>query len=551
MPVITFGYRDLISLIGREISVEVLLERIPMIGADFHHYDPEKEEIAMEFFPDRPDLYSVEGVARALRAFLGYEEGLRRYMVGESGVVLRRDPSVSEVRPFVVGGVVRKVEMTDELISSLMELQEKLHLAVGRKRAKVSIGIHDMSRVEPPFTYKAVRPDEISFVPLAKEEEMNLGEILERHEKGIEYRFILEGKERYPVIVDSRGDILSFPPIINGQLTAVVEDTSDVFIDVTGTDLDAISGALNIVSTAMAERGAEIETVVVEGEGRMITPDLDPCRWNLETKECNALLGLELQPREICSCLRRMGYGCEEAGKIVKVLAPATRMDLLHPVDLIEDVAVGFGYEFFGSSLPRVQTTGGERPIEKAAGLLRDLMIGHGYFEVTTLTLTSPDEQFARTRMERVEVVEILNPISEEHVCLRVHLLPSLLTVLKKSRHRDLPQRIFEVGDVISGTRRRKHLAAVSLHSRASFTEMKSIVESILRDCSVEFDLKSAGIDAFVDGRDAAIIADGVEIGRFGELHPEVMTNFSLGHPAAAFELDIDALLEGKLDRVV
>ncbi|MBM4237492.1 MAG: phenylalanine--tRNA ligase subunit beta, partial [Euryarchaeota archaeon] len=478
MPVITFGYRDLIGLIGREVAIEVLLERIPMMGADFHHYDPEKEEITMEFFPDRPDLYSVEGVARALRAFLGFEEGLRRYDVSESGVVLRCDPSVKEVRPFVVGGVVRNVDMTDELIRSLMELQEKLHLTVGRKRAKVSIGIHDMSRVEPPFTYKAIRPDEISFVPLGKDEEMDSGGILERHEKGIEYRFILEGKERYPIIVDRRGDVLSFPPIINGQLTAVVEDTRDIFIDVTGTDLDAVSGALNIVATAMAERGAEIETVLVEDEEKMITPDLDPRKWNLEVKECGALLGIDLQPREICSCLKRMGYGCEEAGKVVRVLAPATRMDLLHPVDMIEDVAVGFGYEFFGSSLPRVQTTGGERPIEKAAGLIRDLMIGHGYFEVTTLTLTSPEEQFDRTGTERVEVVEVLNPISEEHRCLRVSLLPSLLTVLKKSRHRDLPQRIFEVGDVIVGAKRRKHLAAVSLHSKASFTEMKSVVES-------------------------------------------------------------------------
>ncbi|MDD1768846.1 MAG: phenylalanine--tRNA ligase subunit beta [Methanomassiliicoccales archaeon] len=552
MPVITFGYRDLIDLIGREVPVDVLLERIPMMGADLHHYDSEKEEIAIEFFPDRPDLYCVEGVARALRAFLGYEPGLKRYPVEESGITLYRDPNVEDVRPYVVGGVVTDVEMSDPLIRSLMELQEKIHLALGRKRAKVSIGIHDMTRVVPPFTYKAVDPEEISFVPLAKDEMMNLREILEKHEKGVDYKFILEGKERYPIIVDKNGDVLSFPPIINGQLTAVTENTKSMFIDVTGTDMQAISGALNIVSTALAERGAKIQTVLVEGNERMITPDLKPAKWSLDPVECNSLLGLELERAEMCRCLRKMGYGCDDdGGNIINVLAPATRLDLLHPVDLIEDVAKGYGYEQFGTQLPTVQTIGGERSIEKAANLVRAMMVGHGYFEVTTLTLSSPKEQFDSARMKESGIVEILNPISEDHTCLRVHLLPSLLSILRKSKHRDLPQRIFEVGDVIIDTKRRKHLAAISIHSKASFTEMKSVVEGFLRDCSLRWELSSAGLGMFVDGRDAFVVIDGENVGYFGEVHPEVVTSFGLGHPAVAFEIDLERVLSGKLDRIV
>ena len=552
MPVITFGYQDLIGLIGRGVPVDVLLERIPMMGADLHHYDSEKEEIAIEFFPDRPDLYCVEGVARALRAFLGYEPGLKRYPVEESGITLYRDPSVESVRPYVVGGVVMDVEMSDPLIRSLMELQEKIHLALGRKRAKVSIGIHDMDRVVPPFTYKAVDPGEISFVPLAKDVAMNLREILEEHEKGVDYKFILEGKERYPIIVDKNGDVLSFPPIINGQLTAVTENTKNMFIDVTGTDLPAISGALNIVSTALAERGARIQTILVEGNERMITPDLKPAKWSLDPAECNSLLGLELDRGEICRCLWKMGYGCDDDGvDIINVLAPATRMDLLHPVDLIEDVAKGYGYEQFGTQLPTVQTIGGERSIEKAANLVRVMMVGYGYFEVTTLTLSCPREQFESTRMKEREVVEILNPISEDHTCLRVRLLPSLFSVLRKNKHRDLPQRIFEVGDVVIDTKRRKHLAATSIHSKASFTEMKSVVEGFLRDCSLKWELSPAGQGMFVEGRDASVIVDGENVGYFGEVHPEVITSFGLGHPAVAFEIDLEKVLSGKLDRII
>ncbi|MDD1767679.1 MAG: phenylalanine--tRNA ligase subunit beta [Methanomassiliicoccales archaeon] len=552
MPVITFGYRDLIDLIGREVPVDVLLDRIPMMGADLHHYDSDMEEIAIEFFPDRPDLYCVEGVARALRSFLGYEPGLKRYPLEESGVTLYRESSVDAVRPYVVGGVVRDVQMSDPLIRSLMEMQEKIHLALGRKRAKVSIGIHDMDRVVQPFTYKAVRPEEISFVPLAKDEPMNLREILEKHEKGIDYKFILEGKEKYPIIVDSNGDVLSFPPIINGRLTAVTESTSNMFIDVTGTDFQAVSGALNIVSTALAERGAKIQTVSVEGAERMITPDLKPTKWSLDPAQCNSLLGLELERAEMCRCLRKMGYGCDDdGGDVINVLVPATRLDILHPVDLIEDVAKGYGYEQFGTQLPTVQTIGGERSIEKAANLVRAMMVGYGYFEVTTLTLSSPREQFDDARVSECEVVEILNPISEDHTCLRVHLLPSLLSVLRKNKHRDLPQRIFEVGDVVIDTRRQKHLAAVSIHSKASFTEMKSIVEGFLRDCSVKWELSSAVLGTFVEGRAAYVVVDGEKVGYFGEVHPEVITSFGLGHPAVAFEIDLERVLSGKLDRIV
>jgi phenylalanyl-tRNA synthetase beta chain len=551
MPVINFKYDDLIRLIGREIPLDTILEKLPMMGADFHGYDSETREIMMEFFPNRPDLYSVEGIARALRSFLGFEPGLKRYEVRESKIVMKHDKSTKEVRPFFVGGVVRNVKMSDELIRSLMGLQEKLHLTVGRKRAKVSIGIHDLDRVEPPFIYKAVRPDEISFVPLGKNEMMNLQEILEKHEKGIEYRYILEGKERYPIIVDRRGEVLSFPPIINGQLTVVTEKTENIFIDVTGTDFHAISGTLNIVATALAEWGSSIETIVVEGEDRIVTPDLEPRKMILRAEDCNKHLGLDLDGKAIAQYLEKMGYGCRCEGNVIEVLVPATRMDILHLVDLIEDVAIGYGYESFGGILPRCQTIGSERPVEKASSLLRDIMIGHGYLEVTTLTLSSPKEQFEKMRIEATEAVEILNPISEDHTCLRTHLLPSLLSLLKKSKHRDLPQRVFEIGDVVINTKRRKHIAAISLHAKAGFTEMKSIVESILRDCQIEFRLKPAELGMYVDGRQAFVLNGDKTIGHFGEIHPEVLTNFTLAYPAVAMEFDLETLLAGKLERVI
>jgi len=550
MPVINFDYRDLTELMGAEMPVEELLERIPMMGADLHDYDGDTGEIAMEFFPSRPDLFSVEGIARALRAFTGAEPGLKRYDVEDSGIVLHRDKSVEGVRPYVVAGVMRNVVMTDELIRSLMEVQEKLHLTMGRKRAKVSIGIHDLDMVEAPFTYKAVDPEAVSFVPLAKDEEMNLREILERHEKGVDYASILEDKDRYPIIVDRNDEVLSFPPIINGRLTTVTEGTESIFIDVTGTDLKAISGALNIVATSIAERGARIQSVLVEGREEMVTPDLEPRKWDLDAQFCREFLGIDISDGEIVRCLERMGYDASNDGGIIRVLAPSTRLDLLHPVDLVEDVAIGHGYENFGSRLPEVQTFGSLRPIERASDQLKQLMIGYGYMEVTTLMLSNPWEQFGRMGIDPMELVEIKNSMGEELTCMRWHLLPSLFEVIRKNKHRDLPQRIFEVGDVMVDLKRVRHLAGLSLHSRASFTEMKSVVESIMRDMSLDHELRPLSLGMYIGGRAASLTVNGRESGHFGEVSPKILSDMDLDYPAGAFEIDLDSALSSKLGRI-
>jgi phenylalanyl-tRNA synthetase beta chain len=550
MPVINFDYSDLVGLMGREMPMEELLERIPMMGADLHDCNKETGEIAMEFFPSRPDLFSVEGIARALRAFTGMQTGLRRYEVEESGITLTRDASVEGVRPHVVGGVIRDVRMTDELIRSLMEVQEKLHLTMGRKRAKVSIGIHDLDRVEPPFTYRAVDPEAVSFVPLAKQEEMNLREILERHEKGVDYAFILEDKDLYPIIEDRNGEVLSFPPIINGRLTTVTEDTTDLFIDVTGTDLKAISGALNIVATSIAERGGSVQTVEVEGNEIMITPDLEPREWNLDAKFCREFLGTEISDEEMVNGLLRMGYDASKSEGSITVMAPSTRLDLLHPVDLAEDVAIGHGYENFGNTLPRVQTFGSLRPIETLSDRLRQLMIGYGYSEVNTLVLSNPWEQFGRMGIDPHEVVEIQNPLGEEHTCMRWHLLPSIFEVIRKNKHRDLPQRVFEVGDVMVDLRRVRHLAGLSIHSRASFTEVKSMVESLFRDLSVVHVIRPLSSGMYIGGRAASILVNESEVGHFGEVSPQVLTGMDLGYPAVSFEIDLERSLSSRAGRI-
>ena len=545
MPVINFSYTDLCDLVGRDLPREMLKERLPMLGADLKSADDSADEMSFEFFPNRADLYSVEGVARALRAFLGYEPGLRSYSVGSSKVEMRVDPSVKEVRPFIWSALVEGNEITDPLIRSMMDLQEKLHLTVGRNRRKVAIGIHDFRKVRGPFTYKAVLPDEVSFVPLQGTTRMTPAEILSKHEKGKAYAFVLEGKKRYPLIVDKDGEVLSFPPVINGIATAITEDTEDILVDCTGTDPNAVRHAVNILTTALAERGGKIKTVkLVQDGGQVLAPDLEPRRTDTTVQAVNSWIGTSLGLEVIKQSLMKMGHGVKSSDDKLEVLTGAYRADILHPVDIAEDVAIGYGFERFGNILPKRATFGEEDRLIAFSDSLKEIMIGLGYFEVVTLSLSNPKDQYESMNIKDPKVaVRVKNPVSEEHVLLRTSLLPSLLTILRRNKHRELPQRVFEVGDIVIDTHNRRRFAAASIHAKASFTEVKSVVQSVLQALGLPCEVESDDSAPFLKGRGAALLVAGERVGLFGELAPSTITSFELKYPVVGFEMDAEKLL--------
>ena len=546
MPVINFSYSDFCDLVGREVPREVLRDRLPMIGSDLKSMDESSDDISFEFFSDRPDLYSVEGIARAMRSFLGIEPGLRSYAVGESEVELRVDPSVEEVRPYIWSALVEGNEITDPLIRSIMDLQEKLHITLGRNRKKVAIGIHDHRMVKPPYTYKAVRPDELKFVPLQDTRELTPAEILMEHEKGRAYASVLEGKSRYPMILDSEGTVLSFPPIINGITTAITEDTRDIFVDCTGTDIIAVTAAVNILTTALAERGGKIKTVKIVQQGRTaLAPDLNPLKMAIDPAYVNRWLGTSLGPDQMTECLKRMGCGASVVGNTLEVLTPRYRSDMLHPVDLAEDVAIGYGYERFGNTLPRMATFGVGDPMISFGGAAKSVMTGFGYFEVVTLSLSNPRDQYASMNLpEDKSAIRVVKPVSEEHTQVRTSLLPSLMTVLRKNKHRELPQRIFEVGAVIANGKNRVLLAGVAIHAKAGFTEAKSLVQSLLSSMGFQSEVVPCDHPSFVKGRCASVTVGPEAVGTFGEVSPATIEAFGLRYPMIAFQLDLERLRE-------
>ncbi|RLG21738.1 phenylalanine--tRNA ligase subunit beta [Methanosarcinales archaeon] len=535
MPVVRIEYSDVEELIG--IDIKTFLDRLPMIGADIERI--EEDYVDVEFFPNRPDMYSVEGVARAMRGFLDIETGLPKYDVKPPLIEIVKDESILNIRPYIVCGVVRGVEFTDSSIRSLMELQEDLHWAIGRDRKKVSIGVHDLSRIKPPFKYTTV-PANFEFIPLDFDEPMSIERILKEHPKGVKYGHILEDFDRYPIIIDANGEALSFPPIINGVITRVTEESKELFIDVTGTD-KSVHTALNIMVTSLAERGATLEAVrVAEVSGDvMITPNLSAKKKRIKLDEVNSLIGLKLGVKEVVKALERMRYGVEVEKEIV-VHIPPYRADIMHSWDIIEDVAIGYGYENVPCELPNVFTVGEAHPISIAKKRVREIMTGMGFLEVMPFSLTCEKIHYEYMRRKsNGRETKVLHPLTQEHTMICTDLMPSLLHILSLNKHREMPQRIFCVGDVLIDEKTIPHLAFLSCHAEANFTEAKSYVITLFREIDTEFSVDEGTDPAFIEGRQAVIIVDEKEVGRFGEIHPEVLSNFSLDHPALGFEMEL------------
>jgi len=536
MAVITLYYRYLERLTGADR--DVIISRLPMLGSDIERL--EDDHCDVEFFPNRPDLFSVEGVARALRGFLGIETGLPEYRVNPSGIRFTVDPGLASIRPFLGSAVIRGVSFDEEAIQSIMALQEALHWAVGRGRSKVAIGIHDLDQVTPPFRYIASERTR-RFVPLDYREDLSLEEILGEHPKGRMFSHIVQDFPQFPLIVDDLGRVLSFPPIINGELTRVTPDTRNMLLDTTGTDERAVRTAVNIICTAMAEAGAIIESVEIEG---VRWPDLSPFIRYIQTAECNKLLGTALTPDEIAGLLRKMRYGAAPAGDgTIRVEVPCYRSDIMHDWDLFEDVAIAYGYQNFAVGISPTFAIGKPHPVNVIGNLVRHVMTGFGFIEVIPFTLSNEQVQFSHMqRAVRKDVLRVMHPITEDHTLVRSDLLPLLLEICQVNRHRELPQRIFCVGDVVRGTITSQKTAWVSIHPAADFTEAYAHADALCRELSLSFSVRESEDPAFIDGRRGDILVKGERMGVFGEIHPAVLAAFELEHSVAAMELDLKAL---------
>ena len=546
MPTINFSLNDLQKLVGRKIKISELSELLSFCKAELENYD-EKEDVATVGLNDTnlPYLWSVEGIAKVLKGILGVEKGIPLIKIKKGDRVVKVDRNVKDIRPYLFAFAARGKKIDEYLLKQMIQLQEKICENYGRKRKAISIGIYSFKNIQFPLFYKAVDPKSVKFIPLEFTEKLDLNQILQKHPKGKEYAWILDGLSKFPIFMDSKNDVLSFPPIINSNFLGKVEENdTDIFIEVTGIDFEMARVANNIFAHALNERGFDICSVSIEyPDKKIICPDNNPGKIKITKEQVEKLTGISTSEKELKSVLEKARYGYDEG--IAKL--PSYRRDVLHWVDVVEDFAIAYDYRKINPLPLTAYTVGKTFEIVNLADRLRGLLVGFGYQEAYSPVLSSKSVMSIRPVAESKTIVEIENPMSESFSVVRNWLTPVLLEIFGKNRHVEYPQRIFEQGIV---TLKNKEvfdcevLACASCHKSAGFTEIKQVLEGILRQIGILCEVKSSEHPSFIQGRFGRVYFKNKEIGIIGEVAPQVLANFNIPYPVAGFEINLAELMK-------
>eukprot|EP00903_Cladosiphon_okamuranus_P013526 g12598.t1 len=563
---------------------------------------------------NRYDLLCIEGLARALRVFLGEEDSPVFHTVEPTGGAAARQkmtvgPGAAKIRPYVVCAVLRGVTFNAKSYKSFMDLQDKLHQNICRRRTLVAIGAHDLNTVKGPFRYDAVPPSDVDFVPLTPNDQgvFNAKALLDlyntdpavKHLKP--YTPIIYESEVYPVIKDANGDVLSLPPVINGHLSRIRLETTDVFIECTATDLTKANIVLDTMVTMFSEYCGDkfsVEPVDVTYDDKpsetQTTPLLSTRTEEASVAEICSIIGVEIEPEEICRLCTKMQLGPAEivemkeegsGGKGIKVFVPPTRSDILHPVDVVEDVAIAYGFNKIPTTMPSTLSVGGHQPLNNFGDLLREEIARAGYTEMLTHGLCSRNENFKLLRREEEPCVSLLNPAHIEYEVVRTSLLPGALKTAQFNRAMPVKDgvRLFEISDVVlrddsgdTGARNCRRLVATYMGPTAGFEIIHGLVDRIMSLVQVPPSEEYSGNDprarmggpwrenmryriepvdrpTFFPGRCADVVLmtkeeggsawSEVTLGSFGMVHPEVLKAFDLRDPSSAVEIDLEPLM--------
>jgi phenylalanyl-tRNA synthetase beta chain len=557
VPTIDIDYGEFEKLLGLELhgDLEKVNEILAYAKGEVKLFY-EKEGVMNVEIQDtnRPDLWNVEGLTRALRGFLGSETGLKKYVAHKSLMKVNVDSKLEPIRPYIGCSIIENLRLSDTIIRGLMHLQDKLDQSYGRNRQRTSIGLYNFDLIKPPLKYGVADPAEVSFVPLGFEEKLSLKEILYKHPKGLEYGHIVNKHPVYPILLDSEGKVLSFPPIINSNdLGKITDQTKNVLVEVTGAVHETVLTVLNIVTLSLVDRGGKAYTASIhyqKGMQTVVAPNFEAGSMDLSVEYVNKVSGLTLSTKQIVELLGRAGFGIEKVSKgVLTVQVPCYRIDVMHPIDLVEDITIAYGYNNIKPLWRELPTTGGMRREQRLLDIARELMVGLGFQEVLTYTLTNHENLFARMNLKKERVLDIANPKVQTMTCLRSWLLPSLMEFLGNNLSVEYPQRIFELGKVTminenaeTKTRDEERLTAVVSHANASFSEIKSCLDAFFMNLGWEWHIKEAKHPSFIEGRGGTVFLNGAGVGIVGEINPKVLTSWKLENPTVAFELQMEKL---------
>ena len=567
MPKFETSEKMFFGLMGRTMTNSQLEDIFPRAKAELDGHDTANGILKIELNDtNRPDLWSAMGLTRLLKNYenpaktnYGFFSSADKTQDSE-GRSLIIGPKAKDVRPYSVAFAADGVTVDDDILTTLIQSQEKLCHNFGRKRKTIAMGIYRDQLIQYPVHYDGADPDKTHFIALHSDEDLSLREILEKHPKGQEYGYIIKDKPVYPLLSDDKGEILSMPPIINSARIGAVEvGDSSLFIEMSGPILKDLILCASIMACDMADLGYRIKPIkVVFPEETEFGKEITIPYYFQQDAYCTLddvehVLGEKLSEKEVSDALLRMGIQNKVENRKVTIHCPEYRNDFLHAVDVVEDVMIGHGLEKFIPTIPKEFTVGRLTPAEEMSRKIKDIMVGLGFQEMMYNYLGSKKEYIDNMNQtqDQVKAIFIANPMTENYEVVRPSVIPSLLESESVSQNAVYPHRIFEVGKIAhldscenSGTVTKNSLGFMLADAAAGFNDINSLVNTLMYFLRKEYRLEVPENETrFINGRCANIISDGRKIGIFGEIHPQVLENWGCAVPAVACEIDVDKLL--------
>ena len=513
-------------------------EKITLFGTPLENVT--KDTLEIEVFANRPDLLSLDGYIRSFKKFLGKEQGIKEYNVkkSENNLKLYVDKSVKDVRPYVSCAIIKRISFNEDSLKDLINLQEKLATTLGRNRKKIAIGVYPLDKINFPLKYEARDPKEIVFKPLGLSQELNSKDILVMHPTGRKYEHLLKDLKKYPIFIDSKKNILSMPPIINSETSGKIElNTKELFIECTGFDKNAVEKTLIIIATSLAESGGIIQQIEIVDNNSYPSPKLESQKTKVSLNNVNKLLGLNMNENQMQKLLEKMGHSYKKG----VVESPPYRIDILHEVDLIEDIAIAYGYEKFIPEVPNISTAGEESKESIIKRKISEILIGLGVLEISTYHLIKQDEFEKYNLNESLELLDSKN----EYKYLRPNLLVPSLRILSENKDSEYPQKLFEIGRVFNknsqkenGIEEKENLIISIIPANA--TDIKKHLDYLFKMLNLEYKIKEISKPELIEGRTCAILVNDKQIGYFGEVHPETLRNNNLNMPLSVAEISLE-----------
>jgi len=545
MPVIELSYSRLQKLIGK-VSKKQISDSLPFLGLDIESED--KDLVRVEYSPNRPDYSTDFGIALGLQGLLGIKTGPIKLNIKKSNKYsISVKSTVSRIRPFVTGIIAKNGKIDDKTIKQLMTMQEDLHFGIGRKRKKSSIGIHDLDKISFPLVYTTTNRNH-KFIPLNSEKELSISEILDTTDIGKDYGSLLGQSLQVPIILDAKQNTISFPPIINASVTTVTTKTKNLFVEVTGLNKDDAEDMLSVVATVLQSAGFTLESVKITG-AKNSSPKLEYRKMTINSSLINKILGLNLMSSKIISSLKKSRLDASSKGTNIICTIPAYRFDIFGPMDLVEEVALGYGIQNLEPTISPSQTIGKTNLVSLKLKSLDQTMIGLGYLEALNSSLTSERVLYDMTNRDSTKHLSVLDSKSREHTILRDSILPGLLENLSRNIHESYPQKMFETGTVFATENpisEKITFSGISAHKDANFTEIKSIIQSALNiGFGIKIETKTATDSTFEEGHCASIILNNISIGIIGKIDSKIIENYKIRVPVVGFEISLtDSILK-------